>query len=63
MGNVTQVTKIVGGNELSKQKSSIVKILITDRGGGCVRALHLMEEAWVLLADSCKGSKATCDNF
>ena len=49
---------VVGGEEFSKKKSAIVKILITDRGGGCVRALRLMEEGWVLLADGCKGHLA-----
>ena len=58
-GPVTTVTKPgPDGVTLSKLKSDIVKILITDRGGGCVRALTLMEEAMVLLADGCKGHLA-----
>jgi len=43
---------------VSKLKSSVVKLVVTDRGGGCVRALTLMEEAAVVLADGCKGHLA-----
>ena len=46
------------GAILTKKKSDIVKVIVTDRGGGCARALTLMEEAMVLLADACKGHLA-----
>lgn len=57
-GPVTVITKEINGATVSKLKSSIVKVVITDRGGGCARALKLMEEAMVLLADTCKGHGA-----
>ena len=41
--------------ELTMKKSAIVKLLIIDRGGGCVRALSLVEDAGdSILADGCK---------
>eukprot|EP00966_Prymnesium_polylepis_P268446 6201949-Prymnesium_polylepis.1 len=43
---------------LTKKKSDIVKVCITDRGGGCARALTLLEEALIILADACKGHLA-----
>ncbi|KAL1504539.1 hypothetical protein AB1Y20_010941 [Prymnesium parvum] len=46
------------GTLVTKKKSAIVKLVVTDRGGGCVRALSLMEEAMVILADTCKGHLA-----
>ena len=46
------------GEKVAKKRSTIVKIVITDRGGGCANALKLIEEKWALLADSCKGHGA-----
>lgn len=43
---------------VEKKLSQVVKFVITDRGGGCVRALALIEEEWVVLADACKGHLA-----
>jgi hypothetical protein len=58
-GPISEVKKqLAAGTIITKKKSSIVKICITDRGGGCARALTLLEEAMVLLADGCKGHLA-----
>ena len=58
-GPLTEVKKRLGcGTVLTKQKSHIIKLCITDRGGGCARALTLLEEAMVILADTCKGHGA-----
>ena len=46
------------GSIVMKRKSSIAKILVTDRGGGCVRALMMIEELLVILTDTCKGHGA-----
>jgi hypothetical protein len=50
-----EVKKHVGGEIVTKRKSLIAKIIITDRGGGCERALRLTEDALIILADTCKG--------
>ena len=40
---------------VTMKKSAIIKLFITDRGGGCVRALPLVEDAGdSILADGCK---------
>ena len=58
-GDLIVVRKMLpDGNIITKKKSPIVKLLITDRGGGCVNALHLTEAAMVILADTCKGHGA-----
>ena len=36
----------------------MVLLVVTDRGGGCPRALQLLEDSWVVLADVCKGHLA-----
>ena len=46
------------GSIVSKEKSSVVRLLVTDRGGGCERALTLTEEKWIILTDTCKGHGA-----
>jgi hypothetical protein len=51
---LVQVEVEVDGAVLTKRKSSIGKIVIFDRGGGCVNALKLIEEEWVLVTDTCK---------
>ena len=50
--------KRANGQVLQKKRSNVVKVFITDRGGGCVNALKLVEEAWAILADACKGHLA-----
>lgn len=42
------------GTIKTKRKSSIAKIVIFDRGGGCVNALSLIEDEWVVIGDTCK---------
>jgi hypothetical protein len=46
------------GQIVSKKKSAIARMLVTDRGGGCVRALEMVEAAMVILTDTCKGHGA-----
>eukprot|EP00966_Prymnesium_polylepis_P255172 5895462-Prymnesium_polylepis.1 len=43
-----------GDFQQTKRVSSVAKILILDRGGGCVNALKLVEQEWVIAADTCK---------
>jgi hypothetical protein len=58
-GPLTTVKKVLpDGMIVTKQKSEIVKLLVTDRGGGCVRALQLIEEILIILTDTCKGHGA-----
>jgi hypothetical protein len=54
-GPLTVVKKQVGETIMTKRKSAIAKLLVTDRGGGCVRALQLIEETLIILTDTCKG--------
>ena len=53
-GPYTIVQKWTGGKLVKKKKSSVCKLLFTDRGGGCVTALVLMEDLWIIIADGCK---------
>ena len=39
---------------------AIVKVVITDRGGGCVRALTLTEEQWAVRAARASNAPASC---
>ena len=58
-GPLREVKKMLpSGTILTKKKSDICKVIVTDRGGGCQRALTLIEEALVILADTCKGHGA-----
>jgi hypothetical protein len=57
-GPLTKVTKQVGETIVTKRKSAVAKLLITDRGGGCERALRLTEDVLIILADTCKGHGA-----
>ena len=34
--------------------SSVIKVVILDRGGGCVNALALLEREWAIAGDTCK---------
>ena len=42
------------GTEEMKRSSSVVKIVILDRGGGCENAMKMLEEEWVVITDTCK---------
>ena len=43
-----------GDSLQTKRVSSVAKIVILDRGGGCVNALALLERDWVIAGDTCK---------
>ena len=54
-GTVSQVSVLnADGSIKTKRISSVAKIVIFDRGGGCVNALSLIEDEWVVLTDTCK---------
>ena len=58
-GPIEVITRTThSGEVVTKKRSKIIKIMITDRGGGCVNALKLMEEKWAILADTCKSHGA-----
>ena len=43
------------GEVVSKKSSQIVKVAVLDRGGGCERALDIVENEWRILGVTCKG--------
>lgn len=57
-GEYSEVSRKVGDFVESKKVSSVVKFVILDRGGGCTRALKLVEEKWAIATASCKGHLA-----
>lgn len=58
VGPFFEVSKKVGGETVTKKVSSIVKFVVLDRGGGCTRALELLQKNWVVATASCKGHLA-----
>lgn len=53
------------GSIQTKRISSVAKFVIFDRGGGCVKALGLIEEQWVVVGDTCKthGADLLCEDI
>ena len=59
LGFVTDISRSKSdGAVVIKKSSSVVKIVILDRGGGCESALRLLEEKFRVLGDTCKGHGA-----
>jgi len=59
LGFVTDISRSKSdGSVVIKKSSSVVKVVILDRGGGCESALRLLEEKFRVLGDTCKGHGA-----